>query len=61
MGTKRRKCMWRKRNDGWYEAFPPDWKARDGGIAFSTRAQLIDFAHGAKMVLKEIPTYRRAW
>ena len=59
MGTRRRKIMWRKRKDGWFEAYPPGWKAEHGAIAFSSQAQLIDFAHGARMTLKEIQTFRR--
>ena len=58
MGTKRRKCLWFRRRDGWFVALPPKWKMSDGGIMFSSQAQLIDFAHGARLVLKEMQGYR---
>ena len=54
MGTKRRVCLWYRRQKGEYVVKPPGWKPEHGDLVFTDKAQMIDFARASKLMLRDV-------
>lgn len=54
MGTKRRVAVWYQRRKGEFVVIPPNWKARDGELVFTTQGQMMAFAKASKLILRQV-------